>query len=306
MIDIKELQEKLKQNPNDYKLMEEYAIALSDIGENEEALKNFLYLKEMFPDNGQILYNIGIILEKLKYIDDSISAYEKALSIDSSDLDVKYNLANAYIKKKEFHKAEPLLLDVLKKDNLDSNTHFHLGEIYSKLNRHEESIKHLLKAVELNNSDVIAVFYLAYEYSQIGQIDKSIQAYENVISLSPDYSWAYYNLASIYLEQGNDDKAIFYLERTIKTNPNDIPAIKLLVKILSKNKKYNVAETILKRATTSMPLEADLYYLLAQVYKCLNSKMNYLKYLRFTSKKSSTFTGNIDKLKEEISIAEQK
>ena len=38
---INNLQEKLKQNPNDIKLIEEYAIALSDIGENEEALKNF-------------------------------------------------------------------------------------------------------------------------------------------------------------------------------------------------------------------------------------------------------------------------
>ena len=79
MADIKELQEILKQNPNDFKTMEEYAIALSDIGENEEALKNFLYLKKMFPDNPQILYNIGIILEKLKYFEESIEAYEKAL-----------------------------------------------------------------------------------------------------------------------------------------------------------------------------------------------------------------------------------
>ena len=43
---INDLQEKLKQNPNDIKLIEEYAIALSDIGENEEALKNFIYLKK--------------------------------------------------------------------------------------------------------------------------------------------------------------------------------------------------------------------------------------------------------------------
>ena len=44
MSDIKILQEKLKQNPDDYQTLEDYAIALSDIGENEESLKNFLYL----------------------------------------------------------------------------------------------------------------------------------------------------------------------------------------------------------------------------------------------------------------------
>ena len=78
MSDIRELQQRIKENSNDYKAIEEYAIALSDIGENEEALKNFLYLKKMFPENAQVLYNIGIILEKLKYFDESIEAYEKA------------------------------------------------------------------------------------------------------------------------------------------------------------------------------------------------------------------------------------
>ena len=62
MDNIKELQEKLKENPNDYKTIEEYAIALSEIGENEEALKNFIYLKNNFPPSALVYYNIGIIL----------------------------------------------------------------------------------------------------------------------------------------------------------------------------------------------------------------------------------------------------
>ena len=33
---IKILQENIRNNPNDFKSIEEYAIALSDIGENEE------------------------------------------------------------------------------------------------------------------------------------------------------------------------------------------------------------------------------------------------------------------------------
>ena len=44
MEDIKILQSKLQENPDDLETLENYAIALSDIGENEEALKNFLYL----------------------------------------------------------------------------------------------------------------------------------------------------------------------------------------------------------------------------------------------------------------------
>ena len=206
---------------------------------------------------------------------------------------------------KNYNKAEELLKKVIESDEFDSNAYFHLGEVYSRLKRHQDAIDALSKSIELNGADVIAKFYLAFEYKEIGEIQTAIKLYEEVISQSPDYSWAYYNLASIYLELENDDKAIFYLERTIKTNPNDIPAIKLLVKILSKHKKYVVAENILKKATVTMPLEADIYYLLAQVYKCLNNKMNYLKYLKFTEKKVITFSGDKDTLMSEIKELEE-
>ena len=80
MSDIRELQQRIKENPNDYKAIEEYAIALSDIGENEEAYKNFMYLKKVMPENPIVYYNLGIILEKLKDIDGAIQSYQIAFS----------------------------------------------------------------------------------------------------------------------------------------------------------------------------------------------------------------------------------
>ena len=66
MEEIALLQAKLKENPNDLQTIEQYAIALADIGENEEALKNFVYLKKNNPNNPTVYYNIGIILELIQ------------------------------------------------------------------------------------------------------------------------------------------------------------------------------------------------------------------------------------------------
>ena len=249
-VDIKALQDKIKENPNDYKTIEEYAIALSDIGHNEEALKNFIYLRKNFPENAQ---------EKLKRYDDAVKAYEKAININPDDTDIMYNLAYAYIKIKKYDEAEKLLLEVIKKDTEDNNSYFHLGEIYSRKKEHDNAIKYLSKALELDNNDTIALFYLAYEYSEINNIDKAIELYNKVIELNQDYSWAYYNLASIYVKNGDD-----------------------------------------------MPLNGDVHYLFSQVYKLLNSHVNYLKYLKLTERKISTFTGDSEKLKQEIKEAENK
>ena len=103
---IKELQKRIKENPADNEAIEAYAIALSDIGENEEALKNFIFLKNKFPDNAQHYYNIGIILEKIKRFDDAILAYEKALKLAPEDTDIMFNLGLTYIKIEEYDEAE--------------------------------------------------------------------------------------------------------------------------------------------------------------------------------------------------------
>ena len=300
---IQELQDRISQNPKDYDAVEQYAIELSDIGENEEALKNFMFLKSVFPDNAKIYYNIGIILEKLKMFDDSLVAYEQANKLEPDNTDIMYNLANVYIKAEEYEAAEKLLLKVIETDKDDQNSYFHLGEIYSRKKQYENAVKYLSKAVELDNSDTISKFYLAYAFSELGDTETAIRLYTQIINENPEYSWAYFNLAAIYISKEQEDKAVMFLEKTIQTNPRDINAIKMYIKLLSKHKKYSVAEKLLKQATANMPEEADLYYLLAQIYQKLNSKPNYIKYLQTTLSKQVTFSGDIDELKNEIEKA---
>ena len=306
MADIKELQDKLKKNPNDLQLIESYAIALSDIGENEEALKNFVYLNKQCPQNPKILYNIGIILEKLKYIDKSIAAYRKALSFSPEDTDIMFNLANVYILKNQLDEAELLLLKVIEIDSDDSNAFFHLGEIYSKKKNHEKAIDFLTKSLELNENDIVAKFYLAYELNAIGEIDSAIEIYQDVITQNPDYSWAYYNLAAIYIARKDENNALRYLELTIRVNPTDMQAIRLYIKLLFKNKKYSQAEKCLRQYIHDLPNEADLCFLIAQAYKQLKNRINYVKYLKLAKKMKNTFSGNFEKLEAEIREAEKK
>ena len=305
MSNIQELQQKIKENPNDLKAIEEYAIALSNIGEIEEAYKNFMFLKSKMPENPVVYYNLGIILEKLKDINSAIKCYELSLDYDETNFDVMFNLANLYIKKNKFDEAEDLLIKIVTDDADDENALFYLGQISSKRRNHELAIEYFSKALQINPADVIAKFYLAYSYKEIGNIDLAIQTYQELIKQAPDYSWAYYNLSIIYLEQGDEEKAIFYLERTININSKDISAIKLACKIFMKHKKYAPIEKLLLAAVKEMPLEADLSYLLSRVYIELRNKANYLKYCKMTIENESTFSGNIQELKMEVAEIEK-
>ena len=147
---------------------------------------------------------------------------------------------------------------------------------------------------------------MAFEYNKIGEVQKSIDLYHKIIAKNADYSWAYYNLASIYSEKGDTDRAIFYLERTLKTNPNDMQAVKLVIKLFFKQKKYEAAERLLKQLIPKAPEQADIYYLLAQVYNSINNPANYYKFLKFAEAKLITFSGDKEMLKNEIADFESK
>ena len=66
---ITELNEKLEQNPTDFKTRRELAVELIENGYNEDALKQLYYLLKRFPEDPRLHYNAGIVLENLKKFD---------------------------------------------------------------------------------------------------------------------------------------------------------------------------------------------------------------------------------------------
>ena len=63
--EIEELQAILREDPYNFQARRTLSIALLDNGFNQEAKQNLLYLVRTFPDNAELLYNLGIAYEKL-------------------------------------------------------------------------------------------------------------------------------------------------------------------------------------------------------------------------------------------------
>ena len=79
----------------------------------------------------------------------------------------------------------------------------------------------------------------------------------------------------------------------------------MIVKVLSKHKKYLEAEKVLTKAMTIIPEEADIYYLLSGIYKELKNTANQIKYLKLTISKKLTFSGDIEDVEEELKELEK-
>ena len=89
--EIEELQAVLRDDPYNFQARRTLSIVLLDNGFNMEAKQNLLYLVRTFPDNAELLYNLGIAYEKLGEFEKAERAYLRAIVI-SPENDFYYNL----------------------------------------------------------------------------------------------------------------------------------------------------------------------------------------------------------------------
>ena len=76
---IEQLQTQLKNDPSNFQARRKLAMLLLDNGYKEEALAHFLHLAEIFKEDNELFYNIGIVYEKMKDLNNAEKYYKKAI-----------------------------------------------------------------------------------------------------------------------------------------------------------------------------------------------------------------------------------
>ncbi len=138
-----------------------------------------------FPNSIKLLSIKGAVHAGLTEYEAAINSYEKVLSLDSSDADALYNLANAY-----------------------RNT-----------SRLEEAIGFYRKALERKPSFSDGHNNLGISLLDSGQVENAIAVFKKVLTIDPNYAEAYNNLANAYLTIGEIDFAIENYLCAMRKNP---------------------------------------------------------------------------------------
>ena len=129
---IEELQEILREDPQNFQARRELAILLIDAGFPKEAAQHLLYLAKTFPDDSAIYYNLGIAYEKQKEFKKAQEAYLKCLEIAPQEIDAVYNLGLVYTELQKYDEGIKCFKKVLQQDSNDSNSYFNIGICYFK------------------------------------------------------------------------------------------------------------------------------------------------------------------------------
>lgn len=298
--EIKELQQKLKNDSSNFQARRRLAILLLDNGFSEESLKQFLFLIGIFPQDASLYYNLGIVYEKIKKIDLAIQAYQRAISIKPEETDFYYNMGLVLLDSQRFDEAIEAFQKVTSIDTNDENSFFNLGLCYTKKGDIIEAINAFSQAIQLDDNDVFAHFYLGNHFKTLGQTDLAVAEFQKVLQISPDYSWAYYNLGAIDFENGDFESAIKNLDKTIELNPKDVEAFKVYAKVLLKVERTKDAQNLVEYAIKENREAFDLYYILGEIYKRQGNMVGYEKALKIVLKNYKETSYSPKLIKEEL------
>jgi tetratricopeptide (TPR) repeat protein len=191
----------------------------SEQGDNHRAIQ----VLNALPDDDKtpkILFALGQTYDQIKDTKNALIAYQKALDLDSDNLDVERALAQDQLTSGQEDAALKSFKDVAAGDPSDAQSLLRIAEIERRHGRYEEALTALKKAKELDSDSLEIRFNEALTYDALGQYDQATQILEKLVADSEHVTGQYTDgeknnrsifldrLANVYDEQGKTDQAV--------------------------------------------------------------------------------------------------
>ncbi len=173
--------------PNEWEFKFLQGLTYQNKSEFGKALEIF---QNAIEDNERNLYlwvNIGLCASRIGDVNLSDSAYEKAISIDSTMVLALNNYAYSLVERKiELQKALKMSKMAIEKEPENASYLDTYGWILFTLGNYEEAIVYLEKSCATGNASAVVFEHLGDAYRKAGNIEKAKESYRKALELDPD------------------------------------------------------------------------------------------------------------------------
>jgi tetratricopeptide (TPR) repeat protein len=159
----------------------------SRFGQYEEALKEYILLVKLDPENAEHFFKAGVLFEDRGKPDNAFKYYKKAVELDP----------------------------------LHPQAHLRLGMLFFRASRPQEAREELDLALRLAPENYNAYFYLGRILKEGQDLNGALAAFEKAVKDPVLKVKALVERGSCYMTQKNYDRAIIELERAIKLSTDD-------------------------------------------------------------------------------------
>ena len=208
---------------NELSFRSEYSQLLLKYNQQNEALKNFLLLTKLDPQNAENFYQVGRIYEEQNRYDIALGFMQKCAMLDKKHAKAHAEIGLMLYRTKQFSEAKKEIDIAIKLSPDTYSSYYYLGKILKDAKDLQGAIKAFEKAQRDPEVKQKAIIEHGSCYMIAGRIDNALVDFQRAIELDKDNSmpetlYARYFLAACYEKSRKIDKAIEQWELIYKRN----------------------------------------------------------------------------------------
>ena len=245
-----------------------YNIGMSfeQINQHKVALKYFLKVHAMEPENYYVHYDLAYCYERLDVLDKSIAHYQRYLDEDPFSEHVWYNLGIVYNKKDDSEKSLEAYDFAIAINHNYSSAHFNRANTLSLLERHSEAIQAYTEFLEIEPNNAAAYCYIGECYERLEEYSLSKINYMKSLSIDDQFADAWFGLGVVKAEAGNYESAVGDILRALALDKENAEYLFALASAYANMQQYEKAVTLFKKLVQLITGDIYMWDCFAQVY----------------------------------------
>ncbi len=231
-LDVTELNEQIEKHPDQPQDLYLLAEAYLKLGKIDDARKTIAQLDQFSAADFRTQTGVGVLLARFHMYDDAILHFQAALHTNPGSDDIKFDLADAYFRRRLYPQA------------------LETAQTVSDSGRQDDAYLSLLGDI----------------YTHLGESTEAAEIFRDAIARNPDNDQYYLSLALLELRQGNTTEARKILQKGLSRMPSSGKMLWGLGIVAALEGKSQEAAQRLERAVELLPEWVGSYSTLGVFY----------------------------------------
>ena len=180
-------------------------------GRFSDAIKVARRIHKHFPEEYQVMHDLGSVYLAMQLPDDVIMCFESANHYHECSMHWN-NLGRAYQQKQEFGTAMEAYDKAIEMDPADARPPYNRTVCFREMGDMDSAFDALKEVIEGHPEHLGAHSDLALHYAERGDVDAAIELLEKALEIDSDHSQSRQNLVTVLIDDGQLERAREVLE----------------------------------------------------------------------------------------------
>jgi tetratricopeptide (TPR) repeat protein len=176
------------------------------------------------PNNSLYLHELSKAYIAEKRFEEALQNINKAILLDSTNAAFYLTMADLSFAANRTYNAKQSLEKALQLDPSNIEAMLRLAELNLIVRKHSESVELLNKVLELDNKNTTAWFMRGINFKENGDTNRAVRDFQSAIEADPEFYNAYMQLGMIF-QLRNDPASEGYFTNAIRVKPGSEEAL---------------------------------------------------------------------------------